>query len=107
MNRDEEYMHLALREAEKGLGWTDPNPLVGAVIVYNDEILATGWHAAFGELHAERHALSRCEDDCTGATMYVTLEPCCHTGKQPPCTDAIIEAGIAKVVVACTDPNPL
>ncbi len=100
-------MHLALREAEKGLGWTDPNPLVGAAIVHNDEILATGWHAAFGELHAERHALSRCEADCTGATMYVTLEPCCHTGKQPPCTDAIIEAGIAKVVVACTDPNPL
>ena len=71
------------------------------------EVLAEGWHRAYGGLHAETDALSSCTGDPSGATMYVTLEPCCHQGKQPPCTDAIIRAGIAKVVVGMTDPNPL
>lgn len=104
---DQDYMRRALQLAERGCGWTSPNPMVGAVIVRDGRILAEGWHARYGELHAERAALANATEDVRGATMYVTLEPCCHHGKQPPCTDAIIESGIARVVVGSPDPNPL
>lgn len=104
---DREYMQLALQLAERGCGWVAPNPMVGAVIVKDDKIIGQGWHERYGEPHAERKALSACQGSPEGATMYVTLEPCCHYGKQPPCTEAIIEAGISKVVVGSGDPNPL
>ena len=104
---DQEFMALALDLARKGAGWTSPNPMVGAVIVKDGQIIARGYHARCGDLHAERAALAACSADPAGATMYVTLEPCCHHGRQPPCTDAILEAGIARVVVGSGDPNPL
>lgn len=104
---DQEYMKRALALAERGHGWTSPNPMVGALIVRDERILAEGWHARYGDLHAERAALAKATEDVRGATLYVTLEPCCHYGKQPPCTDAIIERGIARVVVGSPDPNPL
>lgn len=104
---DMEYMNLALRLAEKGCGWTSPNPMVGAVIVKDGQIIGQGWHEKYGEPHAERNALAACTQSPEGATMYVTLEPCCHHGKQPPCVDAVLEAGIRRVVVGSADPNPL
>lgn len=104
---DLDYMHLAVELAKRGTGWTSPNPLVGAVLVKDGEIIGQGWHAKCGELHAERHALKNCTASPRGATLYVTLEPCCHQGRQPPCTDAILEAGITRVVVGSSDPNPL
>lgn len=103
----EKYMRLALHEAKKGCGWVNPNPMVGAVIVKNDGIIGKGHHRKYGDLHAERNALAACKQDTAGATMYVTLEPCCHHGKTPPCTDAIISSGIATVVIGSKDPNPL
>lgn len=104
---DLDYMRLALHLAEKGQGWTAPNPMVGAVIVKNNKVIGQGYHERYGDLHAERNALKRCQESPVGATMYVTLEPCCHKGKQPPCTDAILAAGISRVVVGSLDPNPL
>ena len=104
---DLDYMRLALQLAERGAGWTSPNPMVGAVIVKDGRIIGQGWHERYGELHAERNALRACTEDPAGATMYVTLEPCCHHGKQPPCVDAVLAAGIARVVVGSADPNPL
>lgn len=104
---DWEYMKMALQLAEKGCGFVAPNPMVGAVIVKNGQILGQGWHERYGQPHAERNALASCMESPAGATMYVTLEPCCHYGRQPPCTDAIIEAGIKRVVVGSGDPNPL
>jgi diaminohydroxyphosphoribosylaminopyrimidine deaminase / 5-amino-6-(5-phosphoribosylamino)uracil reductase len=106
---DEEYMQRAIELALRGSGWVDPNPLVGAVVVREGRIIGEGWHPAFGELHAERQALADCRqrgEETAGATIYVTLEPCCHTGKTPPCTEAIIEAGISRVVMGAPDPNP-
>lgn len=103
----EEYMRRAIELAKRGTGRVSPNPLVGAVIVKGGRILAEGYHACYGSLHAERHAFSRLTEDATGAEMYVTLEPCCHHGKQPPCTEAIIEHGISKVYVGSDDPNTL
>ncbi len=105
--RDEAFMARALALAERGTGWTSPNPLVGAVIVKDGRIIGEGWHTACGQPHAEREALAACDEDPAGSTLYVTLEPCCHWGKTPPCTDAILEAGIARVVVGALDPNPL
>ena len=105
--RDTDYMRMALELAERGCGWTAPNPMVGAVVVKDGRVIGQGWHARCGGLHAERHALANCTEDPRGAVMYVTLEPCCHHGRQPPCTDAILEAGIARVVVGSDDPNPL
>ena len=105
----EEYMHLACRLALRGTGRVSPNPLVGAVIVKDGRIIGEGWHAEYGDLHAERNALKDCRargGDPAGADMYVTLEPCCHHGKQPPCTDALIEAGIGRVFMGSGDPNP-
>ncbi len=103
---DNDYMRLALQLAEKGRGLTSPNPMVGAVIEKDGEIIGQGWHEQYGKAHAERNALASCTKSPAGATMYVTLEPCCHYGRQPPCTDAIIEAGIKRVVVGSGDPNP-
>ncbi len=103
---DQDWMRRALNLAVRGEGWTSPNPMVGAVIVRNGKIIGEGWHEKCGALHAERHALSHCSEDPAGATMYVTLEPCCHVGRQPPCTQAIIEAGIRRVVIGSADPNP-
>ena len=102
-----EYMKRAIELAKLGTGLVAPNPLVGAVIVKDGRIIGEGYHAKYGQLHAERHALSRCTASPIGADMYVTLEHCCHYGKQPPCTDAIIESGIKRVFVGSYDPNPL
>lgn len=107
MNEDQHWMHQALELAYRGEGWTSPNPMVGAVIVKDGKKIGEGWHTRCGALHAEREALARCTQDPSGATLYVTLEPCCHTGRQPPCTQAILKAGIARVVVGSPDPNPL
>lgn len=104
---DTTYMKQALELAKRGCGWVTPNPMVGAVIVKDGKVIAEGWHERYGELHAERNALKKCTESPQGATIYVTLEPCCHHGKQPPCVDAIIEAGISRVVVGSPDPNPL
>lgn len=103
----EDYMLRAIELAKLGSGRVNPNPLVGAVIVKDGEIIGEGYHRQYGELHAERDALSRTKGDTKGATMYVTLEPCCHTGKQPPCVEAIIAAGISTVYVGSDDPNEL
>ncbi len=99
-------MERAIMLAKKGVGWTNPNPLVGAVIVKNGEIIGEGYHERIGGLHAERNALKNCKEDPKGAKMYVTLEPCCHYGKTPPCTEVVIEKGIQKVYVGNLDPNP-
>jgi diaminohydroxyphosphoribosylaminopyrimidine deaminase/5-amino-6-(5-phosphoribosylamino)uracil reductase len=107
MTEDEKFMRRAIELARTAAGWTNPNPLVGAVIVKDGRIIGEGCHERLGELHAERNALKSCTGDPRGATMYVTLEPCDHQGRQPPCTEAIIDSGIAKVVVGSRDPNPL
>ena len=104
---DQYYMAHALRLAKRGLWTTDPNPHVGCVIVRDGEIVGEGWHQVAGEPHAEIHALLMAKEKAKGATCYVTLEPCCHYGRTPPCTDALIKAGITRIVVAMTDPNPL
>lgn len=102
----QQYMQLALEIAKKGMGHTSPNPMVGCVVVKDDQIVAEGYHERCGGFHAERNALTSCTEDLTGAQLYVTLEPCCHHGKTPPCTDIIIERGIGKVYVGSMDPNP-
>lgn len=107
MSKEKEYMSLAIDLAKKGLGFVNPNPLVGAVIVKNNKIIGTGYHERYGELHAERNALASLSEPADGADIYVTLEPCCHMGKQPPCTEAIIKSGIKRVFVGSKDPNPL
>ncbi len=104
---DESAMRRAVDLARGAAGWTNPNPLVGAVVCKGGRVIGEGRHERCGEAHAERNALASCTEDPRGATMYVTLEPCCHTGRQPPCTRAIAEAGIARVVVGSRDPNPL
>ncbi len=103
---DEDYMRRAIALAKKGEGWVNPNPMVGAVIVKNGRIIGEGYHQKCGEPHAERNALASCTEPPEGAALYVTLEPCCHYGRTPPCTDAILESGIAKVVIGSGDPNP-
>ena len=104
---DRDYMQRAIELARRGEGWVNPNPLVGAVIVKDGRVIAEGWHHKYGELHAERDALRALKEPAEGATIYVTLEPCCHYGKQPPCTLAIMEHGISRVVIGSRDPNPL
>jgi diaminohydroxyphosphoribosylaminopyrimidine deaminase/5-amino-6-(5-phosphoribosylamino)uracil reductase len=101
----EEYMERALDLAEQGRGYVSPNPMVGAVIVKDGTVIGQGYHRRYGEAHAEIEALRDATGDVSGATMYVTLEPCCHYGKTPPCTKATIEAGIGKVVMAMEDPH--
>ncbi|WP_304507036.1 bifunctional diaminohydroxyphosphoribosylaminopyrimidine deaminase/5-amino-6-(5-phosphoribosylamino)uracil reductase RibD [Anaerotignum sp.] len=103
----EKYMKRAVFLAKKALGYTSPNPLVGAVIVKDGKIIGEGYHHKAGQPHAERMALADCKRSPKGATIYVTLEPCCHQGRTPPCTEAIIEAGIKRVVIGSSDPNPL
>ncbi len=98
-------MRRALRLAEKGMCHVLPNPMVGAIIVKNGERISEGFHEKFGGDHAEIVALKNCKESTAGATLYVTLEPCCHQGKTPPCTEAIIKAGIKKVVIASLDPS--
>ncbi|KMK51454.1 riboflavin biosynthesis protein RibD [[Actinobacillus] muris] len=104
---DADFMQRAIALAEQGRGWTNPNPLVGCVIVQQGNIVAEGYHARYGDWHAERNAILNCRQDLNGATLYVTLEPCCHHGRTPPCSDLIIESGIKKVVIGSRDPNPL
>ena len=100
-------MRRAIELAKQGGGYVHPNPMVGCVVVKDGEIIAEGYHEKYGEFHAERNALTRCQSKTNGASLYVTLEPCCHYGKTPPCTKIIIEKGIKKVFVGILDPNPL
>ena len=109
MNGDREFMLEALALAKMGWGTTNPNPMVGAVIVRDGKIIGRGFHRKAGEAHAEINALNdvkRRNIDPRGATIYVTLEPCCHYGRTPPCTEAIIASGISRVVIGSMDPNP-
>ncbi len=106
MVNDELYMRLALRLARKGLGKSSPNPMVGAVIVKDGRIIAEGYHHIIGADHAEVDALKNAQEDVAGATLYVTLEPCRHQGRTPPCTDALIKSKIARVVIGMLDPDP-
>lgn len=103
---DYEYMARALQLAALGLNTAHPNPRVGCVLVRDGNIVGEGWHRRAGEAHAEIHALQQAGARARGATAYVTLEPCCHHGRTPPCTDALIQAGVARAVVAMEDPNP-
>ena len=107
MNQDIYFMQLALDLAQKARGYTSPNPMVGAIIVKNGKVIGSGFHQRAGMPHAEIIALRQVGKEAAGATMYVTLEPCAHTGRTAPCTEKIIAAGIKRVVVAMTDPNPL
>lgn len=104
---DESYMRRAIELAKRGFGFTNPNPLVGAVIVKDGRVIGEGWHEYYGGLHAERNAIKNAVEDTSGADMYVTLEPCSHHGKQPPCTEAVAAAGIKRVFIGSSDPNPL
>lgn len=101
------YMQRALLLAKKGEGRVNPNPLVGCVVVKDGRIIAEGSHEKYGGFHAERNALNSCGEEARGADLYVNLEPCCHQGKTPPCTEIILEKGIRRVVIGCLDPNPL
>jgi diaminohydroxyphosphoribosylaminopyrimidine deaminase/5-amino-6-(5-phosphoribosylamino)uracil reductase len=105
MERDARHLMRAIQLAGEARGMTSPNPLVGAVVVKNDKVIGEGFHAAAGLPHAERVALGACSEDPSGATLYVSLEPCAHHGRTPPCTDAIVEARIARVVVGSDDPS--
>lgn len=106
MLQDKEYMSRAIELAKKGEGWVNPNPKVGAVIVKDGQIIGEGYHVKCGQMHAERCAIASLRDSAEGTTMYVTMEPCCHYGKTPPCTEAIIENEISRVVIGSRDPNP-
>jgi diaminohydroxyphosphoribosylaminopyrimidine deaminase/5-amino-6-(5-phosphoribosylamino)uracil reductase len=104
---DEQHLHRAIRLAMNGRGLVEPNPMVGCVIVKDGRIIGEGFHQKFGEAHAEPNALASCTQSPEGATLYVTLEPCCHVNKKtPPCVPRLIDAKIARVVVGCLDPNP-
>ncbi|MBN2281682.1 MAG: bifunctional diaminohydroxyphosphoribosylaminopyrimidine deaminase/5-amino-6-(5-phosphoribosylamino)uracil reductase RibD [Candidatus Marinimicrobia bacterium] len=104
---DEKFMARAIELAQEGRGFTSPNPVVGAVVVKDDKVISEAYHEKFGELHAEALALKKAGPAARDATLYVTLEPCSHQGKTPPCTEAIIQAGIQKVFIGTRDPNPL
>src|ERR1043166_2536428 len=103
---DEQWMARALELAERGRGHVEPNPLVGAVVVHGGKVVGEGWHEKFGQAHAEVNALAAAGAAAKSATLYVTLEPCCHHGKTPPCTDAIVHSGVRRVVAAMEDPFP-
>ena len=110
LDADGRFMVRAVELARRGAGFTNPNPLVGCVIVRSGRVIGEGWHERYGEAHAEANALADCArrgEDPSGATAYVTLEPCAHHGKQPPCADALLSAGVARVVAGSSDPNPL
>lgn len=106
MENHEKFMRMAVELAKGGTGFVNPNPLVGAVIVKNGRVIGCGYHRKYGELHAERNAFAACTESAEGADMYVTLEPCCHYGKTPPCTEAVIENKIRRVFIGSSDPNP-
>ncbi len=106
LNPDETWMRRALELAESGRGAVEPNPLVGAVVVRDGKLVGEGWHRKYGEAHAEVHALAAAGSAARGATLFVTLEPCCHYGKTPPCTDAVLRSGVSRVVAAMSDPFP-
>src|SRR3954468_3079096 len=103
--RDAPHLRRTIELAAEARGHTSPNPLVGAVVVKDGRAIGEGFHTGPGEAHAEREALAACQEDPAGGTLYVSLEPCCHTGLTPPCTDAILEARIARVVIASDDPT--
>ncbi len=105
-SNDEVFLRRAVKIAENGLFSARPNPRVGCVIVKNGRVIGEGWHVRAGEAHAEINALASASDSTAGADVYVSLEPCSHTGRTPPCVDALIEAGVARVITATTDPNP-
>lgn len=107
MRKNKYYMSICLNLAIKGLGKVSPNPMVGAVVVKNNKIVGSGYHQHFGGLHAEVYALRQAGNKALGAILYVNLEPCSHWGKTPPCTEAIVRAGIKNVVIAMKDPNPI
>lgn len=100
------FMERAIELAGQGRGWTNPNPVVGAVIVKDGRVIGEGYHERYGGFHAERNAIASLTEPARGAVLYVTLEPCCHYGKTPPCTEAILEQGISRVVIGSKDPNP-
>jgi diaminohydroxyphosphoribosylaminopyrimidine deaminase/5-amino-6-(5-phosphoribosylamino)uracil reductase len=104
---DEYFMKMALKLATRGRGWASPNPMVGALVVKKGKVIGRGWHRCCGESHAEVNAIADATQSVKDSTLYVTLEPCCHHGKTPPCTDLIIASKIRRVVVGSTDPNPL
>jgi diaminohydroxyphosphoribosylaminopyrimidine deaminase / 5-amino-6-(5-phosphoribosylamino)uracil reductase len=104
VDSDREWMRRALELAERGRGYVEPNPLVGALVVRNGKVVGEGWHQRYGEAHAEVNALSMAGEAARDATLYVTLEPCCHQGKTPPCTDVVIRTGVRRVVAALSDP---
>lgn len=105
-DQDDHFIRHALTLARRGRGYVEPNPMVGAVVVRDGRIIGEGYHRRFGGSHAEIHALRAAGSAARGSTLYVTLEPCCHHGKTPPCTRAVIEAGVSRVVAAMVDPNP-
>ena len=107
MNNHEYYMRLALKLAQKGRGFVSPNPLVGALIVKDGQIIGRGYHQRYGDHHAEVNAFQDAGKNVAGATLYVTLEPCCHKGKTPPCVDSILEHKIKRVIIGAVDSNPL
>ena len=101
------FMQRAIQLAKRGKGWTNPNPIVGCVVVKDGQIIAEGYHQRYGDWHAERNAILSYQGDISGATVYVTLEPCCHYGRTPPCSELLIEKGVGTVVIGSRDPNPL
>lgn len=109
MNQNEQHMRRALELARLGEGKVAPNPMVGCVIVKDGQVIGEGWHQQYGQAHAERNAVASVSDKklLKGSTVYVTLEPCSHYGKTPPCVDLLIEHEVGKVVIASKDPNPL
>ena len=106
MQTDEHWMHRAIELAEQGEGWVEPNPMVGCVLVRDDRVIGEGWHRKFGDHHAEVNAIENASAEIAGSTAYVTLEPCSHHGKTPPCCQALIDAKVSRVVVAVGDPDP-
>ncbi|MGB3777784.1 MAG: bifunctional diaminohydroxyphosphoribosylaminopyrimidine deaminase/5-amino-6-(5-phosphoribosylamino)uracil reductase RibD [Tunicatimonas sp.] len=108
-SQDERFMRRALELAARGQGAVAPNPMVGCVIVQDEQIITEGWHQSYGEAHAERNAVNQLEDTgrLRGSTVYVTLEPCSHHGKTPPCADLLVEHRVGRVVISNRDPNPL
>ena len=105
--KDYEFMARAIQLAKLGLYTTHPNPRVGCVLVRDGEVVGEGYHRKAGDLHAERNAIGLAGDKAVGSTAYVTLEPCCHHGRTPPCTEGLIDAGVSRVICAMMDPNPL